>query len=134
MMDSGPYLSLPQCWPGNAWLAEVGLLAAQKLGSHRHGDLPRWRKALDALPPVETKLEFTSGLPRLGVTADQPLEARETLMEFHPWRKGPISLAGIRIDTEWRSDWKWERVAPLLDLDAELACECCRPVPGWSLA
>jgi tRNA (mo5U34)-methyltransferase len=27
-----------------------------------------------------------------------------------PWRKGPFSLFGIDIDTEWRSDWKWDRV------------------------
>lgn len=31
-----------------------------------------------------------------------------------PWRKGPYSLYGINIDTEWRSDWKWERVLPHL--------------------
>jgi tRNA (mo5U34)-methyltransferase len=31
-----------------------------------------------------------------------------------PWRKGPYSLYGVNIDTEWRSDWKWERVLPHL--------------------
>ena len=31
-----------------------------------------------------------------------------------PWRKGPFSLYGVNIDTEWRSDWKWERVLPHL--------------------
>jgi len=31
-----------------------------------------------------------------------------------PWRKGPFSLYGVDIDTEWRSDWKWERVLPHL--------------------
>ena len=29
-----------------------------------------------------------------------------------PWRKGPISLFGIDINTEWHSDWKWDRVQP----------------------
>lgn len=29
-----------------------------------------------------------------------------------PWRKGPFSLYGLDIDTEWRSDWKWQRVLP----------------------
>jgi tRNA (mo5U34)-methyltransferase len=33
-----------------------------------------------------------------------------------PWRKGPFHLFGVHIDTEWRSDWKWQRVAPHLDL------------------
>ncbi|MBK1770101.1 MAG: tRNA 5-methoxyuridine(34)/uridine 5-oxyacetic acid(34) synthase CmoB, partial [Escherichia coli] len=30
------------------------------------------------------------------------------------WRKGPFSLYGVNIDTEWRSDWKWDRVLPHL--------------------
>ncbi|WP_241597848.1 DUF1698 domain-containing protein, partial [Rosenbergiella epipactidis] len=29
-----------------------------------------------------------------------------------PWRKGPYQLYGTHIDTEWRSDWKWDRVLP----------------------
>ena len=31
-----------------------------------------------------------------------------------PWRKGPFTLHGLTIDTEWRSDWKWDRVLPHL--------------------
>jgi len=31
-------------------------------------------------------------------------------MELHPWRKGPYCLQGIRVDAEWRSDWKWDRL------------------------
>jgi tRNA (mo5U34)-methyltransferase len=31
-------------------------------------------------------------------------------MELHPWRKGPLQLAGVAVDTEWRSDWKWNRL------------------------
>lgn len=31
-----------------------------------------------------------------------------------PWRKGPFSLYGVEIDTEWRSDLKWDRVLPHL--------------------
>jgi tRNA (mo5U34)-methyltransferase len=37
-------------------------------------------------------------------------------MELHPWRKGPLCLGGAAIDTEWRSDWKWARIAPHIDL------------------
>ena len=36
-------------------------------------------------------------------------------MLWHPWRKGPFELFGIHIDTEWRSDWKWNRISPHLD-------------------
>ena len=33
-----------------------------------------------------------------------------------PWRKGPFELFGIHIDAEWRSDRKWRRVQPHVDL------------------
>jgi tRNA (mo5U34)-methyltransferase len=36
------------------------------------------------------------------------------LQLFKPWRKGPFHLHGIHIDTEWRSDWKWDRIIPHL--------------------
>ena len=39
------------------------------------------------------------------------------LKAAHPWRKGPFNLFGVQIDTEWRSDIKWNRlkdhIAPL---------------------
>ncbi len=34
------------------------------------------------------------------------------LQQLHPWRKGPYRLFDVMIDTEWRSDWKWRRLAP----------------------
>ena len=45
------------------------------------------------------------------------------LKQLIPWRKGPFQIGGqigsdedssIFIDTEWHSDWKWQRVAPHL--------------------
>ena len=32
--------------------------------------------------------------------------------ELIPWRKGPFRLAELAIDAEWRSDKKWDRLAP----------------------
>jgi tRNA (mo5U34)-methyltransferase len=34
---------------------------------------------------------------------------------LHPWRKGPFSLFGVDIDTEWRSDFKWDRLSGAID-------------------
>ncbi len=83
-----------------------------------HGDLQRWQSALDALPPVTAcNIDLVHGL-RLdcednSATYDQ---MRAALMGLSPWRKGPFDLFGVHVDTEWRSDWKWDRVAPHLDL------------------
>lgn len=83
-----------------------------------HGDLQRWQSALDALPPVTAcNIDLVNGL-RLDCE-DNPAtydRMRAALMGLSPWRKGPFNLFGVHVDTEWRSDWKWDRVAPHLDL------------------
>lgn len=45
----------------------------------------------------------------VGDTTDSLQAALEGLM---PWRKGPFRIAHVTIDTEWRSNWKWNRVYP----------------------
>jgi tRNA (mo5U34)-methyltransferase len=42
----------------------------------------------------------------------QRAKTEAVLKQFMPWRKGPFTFFDIHIDTEWRSDWKWERVLP----------------------
>jgi len=108
--------SLAMQWPGNAWLSAVCELAENRLQSHPHGDLAKWRAALAALPQVRHGANVMKPVPELGSVALDPETLRETLMVLHPWRKGPLCLGGVRIETEWRSDWKWERVAPHIDL------------------
>lgn len=80
-----------------------------------HGDLPRWQRAVAALPDVApADHDIRDGVRLLG-DAD-PAATREALMGLSPWRKGPFDVFGVHVDTEWRSDWKWTRVAPYLDL------------------
>jgi tRNA (mo5U34)-methyltransferase len=71
----------------------------ERLTGKTHGDWQRWRDVVAGLPAAR------------GDRARQ----RELLMGLHPWRKGPLQLDGIVIDAEWRSDWKWARVADALD-------------------
>ncbi|MCF5706324.1 tRNA 5-methoxyuridine(34)/uridine 5-oxyacetic acid(34) synthase CmoB [Pseudomonas syringae] len=83
-----------------------------------HGDLQRWQSALDALPAltpsrVELADSFTLETDCDGETRTV---LRKALMGLSPWRKGPFNVFGVHIDTEWRSDWKWSRVSPHLDL------------------
>ncbi|MBW7470580.1 tRNA 5-methoxyuridine(34)/uridine 5-oxyacetic acid(34) synthase CmoB [Marinobacter sp. F4218] len=84
-----------------------------------HGDLDRWLAALNELPElsgVETDLErpaITLSTPD-GLTALQKTRLENALRGLMPWRKGPFDFFGTYIDTEWRSDWKWDRVRPYL--------------------
>jgi len=81
-----------------------------------HGDYPRWSAALAALPelgPVEARFD----LPAVTLNAEcaNPRQLRDALQALMPWRKGPFHVAGIDIDSEWRSDLKWQRVEPALE-------------------
>lgn len=80
-----------------------------------HGDMEKWQAAIDSLPEVSPGGVDLSNCVAIGSPDDLDLESRaqmETqLKQLHPWRKGPYDLFGIHIDTEWRSDWKWDRLS-----------------------
>ena len=46
------------------------------------------------------------------LSAEEQSKLRSALEGLRPWRKGPFQLGATTIDTEWRSDWKWDRVLP----------------------
>lgn len=83
----------------------------------RHGNIAKWQSVLDQLPPLPTnEIDLIGPLLRFGTHADCDATRRDQLerllLQLSPWRKGPISVHGIEIETEWRSDWKWTRVRP----------------------
>jgi tRNA (mo5U34)-methyltransferase len=79
-----------------------------------HGDFPKWLAALRALPGIVGGNNDLLAQVRVGEAAQLSGAARaelqQLLMQLHPWRKGPFDLFGLQIDTEWRSDWKWDRL------------------------
>ena len=102
------------------WADRLPAQVAAGLSVRRFGDLPRWQAALDQLPGL---IPDTRSLDRATVTVgsrgeiDEIVGARleAALRALHPWRKGPYELFGVAIDTEWRSDWKWSRLAPHIE-------------------
>jgi tRNA (mo5U34)-methyltransferase len=84
------------------------------------------REALEALPEVacETLLEDTVAL----ITNNTPdmEQVEQTARMMMPWRKGPFDLFGLFIDTEWRSDQKYNLLRPHFNLEgkkvADIGC------------
>lgn len=92
---------------------------AKRLAQYLHGDLEKWQQALDALPDIKPSiLDLTTSAIKIGAADDIDEATRQNIIrelrKIHPWRKGPFDLFGIDIDTEWHSDWKWERIKPHL--------------------
>ena len=109
--------------PLSHWLERVPPLSAEKIA--RHGDTPRWLEALSKLPVlVPASLDLAAPCLRIGEAGQIDESTRqqisETLMAFHPWRKGPFCPYGIHLDTEWRSDWKWARLEKQIALQGKL--------------
>lgn len=93
---------------------------AEGLSPLRHGDLPRWQAALERLPEIAVAARHLDAA-RVGAEAAAPPapaireQLEDALAGLHPWRKGPFELFGLHIDTEWRSDWKWARLADAIE-------------------
>ncbi|MCB1665874.1 MAG: tRNA 5-methoxyuridine(34)/uridine 5-oxyacetic acid(34) synthase CmoB [Pseudomonadales bacterium] len=87
---------------------------ADWFGSRNNGDYPKWRDALQAMPELAPGSIDLLNAVRIGSRTDcspeQQQQLRRALEVMIPWRKGPFSLFGVDIDTEWRSDWKWDRL------------------------
>jgi tRNA (mo5U34)-methyltransferase len=98
------------------WSEQLQATLPQKLAPDIHDKMAGWLSALQALPELRpSRIELTDNVT-IGSSADLRQVNREELIArlqaFHPWRKGPYNFFGIEIDTEWRSDWKWERLLP----------------------
>ena len=97
----------------------LNTLPAQLSDWHKnnlHGEFKHWQKTLDALPVVNTDASIdivnTVKVGELGDLDQGQFKRLENLMKkFKPWRKGPYHIHGLHIDTEWRSDFKWDRLA-----------------------
>lgn len=107
----------------------------------RHGQLTRWLQAIDDLPELFlSRRVFNEDTVKIGTASDlgdiHPEELTALLKTFSPWRKGPYDLFGIDINTEWRSDWKWNRLkAHISPLKKRLVLDvgCGNGYHGWRM-
>ncbi len=98
------------------WLEVLPAQIAHWQQEQLHGDFNKWVKLLNKLPKitpskVELRERVAFGSPE-DIDVYTQKQITGLLKQFAPWRKGPFHIHGIHIDTEWRSDWKWQRLAP----------------------
>ena len=99
---------LPDClrtWPKD--------LVQDRLHINSHGDMSRWIKAIENLPlarKASTALDSCIVITAHDILAEDLVKVEKLLMQLRPWRKGPFSINELYIDSEWRSDVKWDRI------------------------
>ncbi|MFG1172289.1 tRNA 5-methoxyuridine(34)/uridine 5-oxyacetic acid(34) synthase CmoB [Erwiniaceae bacterium CAU 1747] len=114
-MDFGNFYQIIAKGPLAPWLETLPAQIAAWQRESLHGHFKNWDRSVEHLPSLTPEtLDLLHS-----VTADSSqLSERQRggieklLRNLMPWRKGPYSLYGVNIDTEWRSDWKWQRVLP----------------------
>ncbi|MBT0728261.1 tRNA 5-methoxyuridine(34)/uridine 5-oxyacetic acid(34) synthase CmoB [Rosenbergiella australiborealis] len=115
MIDFGNFYQQIATGPLASWLEVIPAQLAQWQRENLHGHFRQWHKAIQYLPALTpTTLDLVERVyaehPDLTPRQRQGIES--LLRQLMPWRKGPYYLYGTHIDTEWRSDWKWDRVLP----------------------
>ncbi|MFP3019189.1 MAG: tRNA 5-methoxyuridine(34)/uridine 5-oxyacetic acid(34) synthase CmoB [Arsenophonus sp.] len=88
----------------------------EKWKKTQHGQFKHWQKIVKNLPnitPTDLNLK-TSVIAKKEIPLSSKNKNRiiYLLKNLMPWRKGQFFLYGIKIDSEWRSDWKWNRILP----------------------
>ncbi len=117
------YRPLVQRWQDSdlaPWAQNLQTQIAADFHERRYGNLPGWLQALADLPDLHPSgIDLQQDTVSVGSAADlapgQAGQLEAALRKLQPWRKGPYELFGVHIDTEWRSDWKWNRLTPALD-------------------
>jgi len=122
MMDYQPLYDALIEAKAETWAKLLPQQLEQAFELNKHGDLAQWQALLAAVPQLSTaQRALDADAVQIGNANDlsEPLKKQleSQLKALRPWRKGPYNLFGIDIDTEWRSDWKWNRlknhIAPL---------------------
>lgn len=98
------------------WLHTLPALMDEWQRTGKHGEFDKWCRLLNKLPKPDAKTVDLKSTVTVGAAKDVDTYTQKQieglLKQFMPWRKGPYHIHGIHIDTEWRSDWKWDRVVP----------------------
>ncbi|MCL4432446.1 MAG: tRNA 5-methoxyuridine(34)/uridine 5-oxyacetic acid(34) synthase CmoB [Epsilonproteobacteria bacterium] len=84
------------------------------------------REAIDQLPDISATVTLNNTVT---LKSDQAVDLdalEKTARLMMPWRKGPFDLFGLFIDTEWRSDQKYNFLRPHFNLSgkkvADIGC------------
>lgn len=93
---------------------------------------PRWSHFQEALESVRdcraSGIDGAGAVVRIGeasdLTEEQGQRLKLALDRFRPWKKGPYEIFGRTVDSEWRSDMKWDRLLPSVgSLDGQVVAD-----------
>lgn len=118
------------------WLACLPNWLRAIKNKERYAHAPYYESVVNKLPgaqPIFIDLDADCITAVIDFEQDAYKKATALLRNLMPWRKGGFLLGQgerqIHIDTEWRSDFKWRRIAPHI---GNLSNQCVLDVGGGS--
>ena len=113
-LDFSQFLNRPELSQWRPTFTEVLL---KQVWRKKHGHMTDWLTVVENLPEIEAHLSILNqNIIQIGVEQQLTDEQSQTILaglkDLMPWRKGPYQFFDTFVDTEWRSDWKWQRLAP----------------------
>lgn len=116
MIDFGDFYQIIAKNKLSKWLEVLPAQLANWQKSNIDNRFNQWLNSIKHLPTIKPyQIDLLNSVT---VESEQPISIgdqqriTQLLKNMMPWRKGPFHLYGVNIDTEWRSDWKWERLIP----------------------
>ncbi len=107
------------------WLKQLPTWLGDIKDKANYAHAPAYQASVARLPKLAVNhVDLNSDTLTIETDLNESQRKQTTalLKQLMPWRKGPFQIggqigndgSGIKIDTEWHSDWKWKRVAPHL--------------------
>ena len=96
--------------PGQVDFDYLHALQTEQIWNKGYG--PKYQQLLENLPFIPTRFGVKQGVVEL--LGETEYAIKSSLEQLKSWRKGPFRIFGHHIESEWRSDFKWERLLPNL--------------------
>lgn len=119
MIDFGDFYQIIAKSKLSRWLEVLPAQLANWQKQNIDNRFNQWLNSIKHLPSITPYqidlLHSVTAKTKEPLTNGEQLRITQLLKNMIPWRKGPFNLYDIYIDTEWRSDWKWQRLINHID-------------------
>ena len=100
------------------WSGKLRKIIQKTQETKKHGHIKTWKNAINGLPIKEkrnvTHNKSVISVKNIELNDTEKKITKNILKKLRPWRKGPFSIDEIFIDSEWKSNMKWDRVKSMV--------------------
>ena len=96
------------------------------LQERRHGKWFEWENMIATKVPSLAEFQDRNKMhlgKREELSEQQYHDFCDVIDSLIPWRKGPFTFFDLQIETEWRSDWKWDRIKDHIDVKNKMVLD-----------